>query len=29
MKILQGLVPLKWMALESIKDSVFTEKTDV
>ncbi|CAB4003020.1 partial, partial [Paramuricea clavata] len=24
-----GLVPFKWMALESIRDSLFTEKSDV
>ena len=27
--ILQGLVPLKWMAIESIRDSIYTEKTDM
>ena len=26
---LQGLVPLKWMAIESIRDSIYTEKTDM
>ena len=26
---LQGLVPIKWMAIESIKDSIYTEKTDM
>ncbi|XP_028407243.1 fibroblast growth factor receptor 2-like [Dendronephthya gigantea] len=24
-----GLVPLKWMAIESIRDSIYTEKTDM
>ena len=25
----QGMVPVKWLAIESIKDSIFTEKSDV
>ena len=27
--LFQGILPLKWMAVEAIKDLVFNEKTDV